>query len=315
MSAIGIDFVIKMSTAAFTAGMAKMSNATRDLRRGLAKNFDGRDLARGLVTAFGLSIDKIAEKVARLWTGMSEEAEANYNKLGDLTDTLAEKTLEANRAKLNDEQRYQLALMESARLQRAIAENAGKTTEDQIKLTEDKIALLDKQKEAAESLAKVEKDKAEREKKDKEATAKWNEDEWEKNQARLKDIADEDARELEKKEKREEAIREKFAPTVEQLAQMEVGGFSAADDPRLKARQIMELEKRAGMLGGRGDIAGAIKLGGEATTMRESLAKVAGGGTALTAETAEAALRNALNDTNKELSEVKTALSGIIKAQ
>jgi len=69
------------------------------------------------------------------------------------------------------------------------------------------------------------------------------------------------------------------------------------------------------MLGNRGDIAGALKLGTEADKMRKSLESVSGKGTALTAETAETALKNALENTNKELEGVREQLKGLIKAQ
>lgn len=130
-----------------------------------------------------------------------------------------------------------------------------------------------------------------------------------------KRMKEEDKKMADEAEKKRKDVAEKFAPSVEQLAAMEVGGFSEVDDPRLKARQIMEKERRAAMLGARGDIAGAMQLGTEAQSMRSALEGVTGKGTALTAETAESALKSALEQTNKELVEVKTALAGIIKAQ
>lgn len=127
--------------------------------------------------------------------------------------------------------------------------------------------------------------------------------------------------EQERKKKAAEAARQtkeitdKFAPSVEQLAEMGVGGFASANDPRLIARRIAEKERFAAEAGSRGDIRGALKLGTEADKLRKSLEGTTGKGTALTAETAETALRNALETTNKELTEVKEALAGIIKAQ
>jgi hypothetical protein len=119
------------------------------------------------------------------------------------------------------------------------------------------------------------------------------------------------------KEKADEAkkIRDQFAPSVEQLAEMSAGGFASQNDPRLRARKILEKERFAAEAGGRGDFAGAIKLGTEAQQMRKSLESVSGAGTALTAETAEVALRAALDTTNKELQGVREQLKGLIKAQ
>lgn len=314
---IGVEFTLKASTAAFTRGLATISNETEKLRKGIMGKFEGRDLARGLVTAFGLSIEKIADKFARLWTGMSEEAEAAYKELGSLTDTLTEKTLEAGRAKLTEEQKYQLALIETARLQRAIAENAGKTTEDQIKLTKDKIALIDKERQASEAKEKADKEKADKAEKD----AKMHEDLSERGDAaaaRMRKEADDETEEYRKAERQQEAadkaLSDKFAPTVEQLAGMSTGGFTAADDPRLIARQIIEKEKQASMLGGRGDISGALSLGREARTMRESLQFQTGGGQALTQQTAEAAFKTGLEPTNAKIDDLIKAVGGVIKA-
>lgn len=312
---VGIDFVLKANTAAFTKGLAVVDNATSKLQKSLLNKFEGRDLARGLTTALGLSIDKIADKFARLWTGMSEEAEKAFAELDKLTDTLTEKTIEAGTARLSSEQKYQLAITQTEQLQRKIAENQGKTVEQQVQLTKDKIALLDKEKEAASALAAVEKE-ADEKRADREKERKMIEDARIKGNEEVQKQGKEEAQKAaESDEKRAQDIREKFAPSVEQLAQMDVGTGVSGNDPRLIARQILQKEGFAAAAGNRGDIAGAIKLGGEATAMREGISNIAGGGTALTAETAETALRNALDTTNKELVDVKTALAGIIKAQ
>ncbi len=304
---VGVDFVLKASTAGFTRALATVSNETEKLRKGLMNKFEGRDLARGLTTALGLSVEKIGEKFARMWTGMSEKAEEAYKELGDLTDTLTEKTIEAGKARLNDEQRYQLALMETEKLQKSIAENVGKTIEEQVKLTKDKIALLAKEKEAEEARQKVSKENEEHAQMFVDAQRKYNEGTAKLEKDERRDNED-------KYQKAEDALRDKFAPSVEQLANMSAGGFAEKDDPRLIAKQILEKEKFAAEAGNRGDIEGAIKLGREARNMRESLQNVAGSGTALNAETAESAMRKALEDTNKELGEVKKAMEGIIKA-
>jgi hypothetical protein len=116
-------------------------------------------------------------------------------------------------------------------------------------------------------------------------------------------------------EKDRNAVMDKFLPTVEQLANMSAGGFAKVDDPRLLAKQVLEKEKFAAEAGGRGDIAGAMRLGAEANLLRAGLSNVTGKGTALTAETATAALKAALETTNNELVAVKEALAGVIKAQ
>ena len=122
-------------------------------------------------------------------------------------------------------------------------------------------------------------------------------------------------REKEKEAKKMKEVVEKFAPSVEQLSNMNAGGFASQNDPRLRAKKILQTEQFAAEAGSRGDIANAIKLGKQAQGMRDSLEGVTGKGTALTAETAETALKNALTQTNKELEQVREQLRGLIKAQ
>lgn len=312
---IGIDFILRANTAAFTKGLAAVENATGKLQKSLMGKFEGRDLARGLATAFGLSVDKIAEKVARMWTGISKEAEETYKQIGELSDELTRKTIEAGTARLSTEQQYQLALVQTEQIQNRIAKNMGTSAEAQKQRLQDKIALLDKQKEAEELLIKAnnekidasnEQVKKEYEKMDAEKKAKEEAIKSAKEEIKLAEEAD---REF------VDSVKEKFAPTVEQLAKMDVGGFAAGNDPRLQARKILEKESLAAAAGARGDIKSALRLGGEATAMRESLSNVTGGGTALTAETAETALKNALEQTNVELAKANERLAGMLKAQ
>ena len=310
---IGIDFILRANTSSFTKGLAYVDNATSKLQKGLMNKFEGRDLARGLTTALGLSIDKIADKVARLWTGMSKGAEEAYAQLGNLTDTLTEKTITAGKAKLTDEQRYLLALTETERLQKRIAENQGKTVEEQVRLTKDKIALLEKENELEMAKAKIKST-------DQQAAAKfaeWDkqaEKDKEKELARDKAARDELEKAQESDREYRQGIQDKFAPSVEQLAGMDVGTGVGQNDPRLVARRILEKERFAGEAASRGDIAGALRLGGEATAMREGIAGMTGNG-ALTAASAKTAFADALTKTNEVLTEIRDGQSGIIRAQ
>jgi len=157
----------------------------------------------------------------------------------------------------------------------------------------------------------VDKDNEEKKKKAAEADKKALDERLKQAKEYNDDVAE--ALKMEREEKKE--IRDKFAPNVEQLAQMSAGGFAGGDDPRIKARRILEKEKFASEAGARGDIKGAMRLGTEAQQLRSSLENVTGKGTALTAETAESALKAALETTNKELEGVRKQLEGIIKAQ
>jgi hypothetical protein len=146
---------LSANTAGFTKALATVDNATSQLQKSLANKFEGRDLARGLMTAFGLSIDSIAEKFARLLSGMSKETEENYKKMDKLSDELTKKMIEAGRERLSLENQYQLAIIETERLNKKISENLGDTLENQNKLMVDKIALVDKEKESRLILAKI----------------------------------------------------------------------------------------------------------------------------------------------------------------
>lgn len=152
---IGLDFTLSANTAGFTRALATVDNATSQLQKSLANKFEGRDLARGLMTAFGLSIDSIAEKFARLLSGMSKETEENYKKMDKLSDELTKKMIEAGKERLSLENQYQLAIIEGERLNKKISENLGDTLENQNKLMVDKIALVDKEKESRLILAKI----------------------------------------------------------------------------------------------------------------------------------------------------------------
>lgn len=152
---IGLDFTLSANTAGFTRALATVDNATSQLQKSLANKFEGRDLARGLMTAFGLSIDAIAEKFARLLSGMSKETEENYKKMDKLSDELTKKMIEAGKERLSLENQYQLAIIEGERLNKKISENLGNTLEKQNELMVDKIALIDKEKESRLILAKI----------------------------------------------------------------------------------------------------------------------------------------------------------------
>lgn len=311
--AIGIEFLLKANTAAFTRGLATIDNATGKLQKSLMNKFEGRDLARGLTTALGLSVDKIADKIARMWTGMTKGAEEAYAQLGNLTDTLTEKTIAAGTAKLNDEDKYQLALLQSERLKKRIADNEGKTVEQQLQLTKDKIALLEKEGQVAEMNAKR---KAAYEKQFSDTFAKWDKEKADREAAaekKNKDARDELEKAQESDRQYKQSIQDKFAPSVDQLAGMDVGTGVGQNDPRLVARRIKEKERFASEAAGRGDIAGALRLGGEATAMRESISNMTGDG-ALTAATAKTAFTDALTKTNEVLTEIRDGQSGMIKA-
>jgi hypothetical protein len=141
-----------------------------------------------------------------------------------------------------------------------------------------------------------------------------------KNEMSIKEASkdvDKESVEIQKKKKDDfqKNIADKYAPSVEQLAEMQTGGFTEANDPRLIAKKILQKEGFAAEAGSRGDIKGALKFGAEAQSMRKSLESQTGTGELLTAKNAETAFASALATTNKKLEDVEKALGGLIKAQ
>lgn len=124
-----------------------------------------------------------------------------------------------------------------------------------------------------------------------------------------------------KKEENEKANKETkklvnmFAPTVEQLASQETGGFTEQSDPRLIARKILQGEEVARTLFERGDFKGGLAAAQKAAGMRESLENRTSETGMLTPKAAEEATKAALAETNTKLDGLTKAVQGIIKAQ
>jgi hypothetical protein len=125
----------------------------------------------------------------------------------------------------------------------------------------------------------------------------------------------EEEKEHEKRIKSEKELINKFAPTVEELAKTETGGFVAGNDPRLQARKIIGLEERAQTLFGRGDYKGGLAAAAQAQQMRQNLEGQTSGTGPLTPKAAEDAFTNALKTTNAKIEDLEKAIGGIIKAQ
>ncbi len=368
---VGLDFILRATTAGFTRGMATVNNSLKDTKKALREFDVGNGLKQalgvgGIIAGFRMAIghaqdlrksleeagrpvnDNIAT-VARYGDALQQAAKwakdlsvtslSYFTKAGEgwgqLINKLRGFSLEQQKInedtgkaadeaeKRRDESAKKMAergktVDKDLAEQRRKNEMDGMTTEQkrnsllaerekllsQIDGMVDGTAKKEKQLQADKltgeigSLGRTLQGEAERQQAEKDREAR----------AELKKAEEADA-------KLKEAVMDKFVPSVDQLAQMSVGTGVGGNDPRLIARRIAEKEKFAAEAGGRGDIAGAMKLGTEAQALRDSLSGVTGKGTALTAETAETALRNALETTNKELTEVKEALAGIIKAQ
>lgn len=308
--AIGIEFLLKANTAAFTRGLAQIENATGKLQRGLMNKFEGRDLARGLTTALGLSVDKIADKFARMWTGVTEDAEKAFERMVQLSNELTDLTIKTGTDRLTDEQKLKKELIDQGRIEKRLAENRGKTQDEINERYELTKKLILSQNEAE----KIRNALAEKASKNSSGRAEIRD--------QVTGLRDADAKadyefkkdQNEKYNRAEDALLKRFAPSVEQLAGMSAGGFAAVDDPRLIAKQILQKEGFAAQAAARGDITSAVDLGREARSMRESLQFVTGSGEALTSATAEKAFASALTVTNEKLDLLTDAVGGVIKA-
>ncbi len=107
-----------------------------------------KSVGTAVATALGLNLQNIAENVARVFTGMSKAEEDAYKRSEQLSDSLAALVEKNGRARLNEEQRYQLVLIERDRLQKQISETTVRTGQDQA-------ALLEKQIKLEEAIAKI----------------------------------------------------------------------------------------------------------------------------------------------------------------
>ena len=97
---------IKLQTKADTTGFTQTSAAANDLGRTVGDlgtrmehMFTGRHAATAIATALGLTLDKIAEHIARLATSMSEAEEEAYKKLESLRDKAADLAIKNMRSR------------------------------------------------------------------------------------------------------------------------------------------------------------------------------------------------------------------------
>ena len=379
--AIGLDFILRANSAAFTRGLAQANNSIKDLKKGLREFDVGNGLKQalgigGVIAGFrmaitnaqelrdeadklGKSIDsgtrsvaelgdaiggiatgfknglttglsfftQIGDRARQFFQGVTQEQEDAARKMVETTGKAADEA-QARLKKSREDNSPEKVAAAQARLDKSSRESMTQGTDDEKKL-KDLIAeqfdlekklrsLPPKTTEAINVRAAL----VENEKQQKQAQANLDKDAKEKEDKRLEQAIknQDEINEAQRKVKEEQAqkdkeIQDKFAPSVEQLANMSAGGFFDKNDPRIIAKKIKEREGFAAEAGGRGDIKNALKFGKEAQAMRESLAGKTGTGEALNAQTAEQAMKAALEQTNQELVAVKEQLQGLIKAQ
>lgn len=183
------DTQITAKLSADASGFKSVMNDAATFSGGIANKMghhftSTRFLAHAAATALGLDFKDISEHLAMFIIGTTKEQQEAYKKIEEISTEVADRQIKLMRANLNLEQQYQLALTERDRLQRRIDNNPGVKPQDQLRLQQDKLALLDKEQAAEETLAKIRAKKWEEENK----LLAWR-DEWRK-QDQEKEIAD-----------------------------------------------------------------------------------------------------------------------------
>lgn len=356
---IGIDFIIRASTAAFTRSLAEVNNKVTGLRKAFREFNVGGGLGSmigigGVIAGFrsaitnaqelrdeaakvGKEVDSGTQSVARFGDALGGIGRGFRNALTDglsfftsigdrarqfFQDVTAEQEAAAQRMV---ETTGRAADEAEARLKRAREANSPeKQAAAQEKLNKVEMESMLKGTDAQKKLLKLTNERADLNARLRDtpvATVAYKELQAEilRNEMDTKEAAtafDKEASQAqEQADKKRGDILNKIAPTVEELAAQETGGWVQGDDPRLRARQALEAEKFARELAQRGDIKEAVKLQQKAEGLRKGLSDVTAQSQTLTPDSAKAAMAAALEATNAKLDEVTKAVSGIIKAQ
>lgn len=124
-----------------TLGDEGGSNAGERFGKAFMKKINLDKAFKSLVGAVGIDVSNIAESIARLWTGVSKEEEANWKKLEELSDRVADANIKALQASLTEEKKYQLALRERAGALARIADIDKSTAKGQVETKEQELRL------------------------------------------------------------------------------------------------------------------------------------------------------------------------------
>lgn len=356
---IGIDFILRAKSAAFTQGLAAANNSLKDLKKS-ARDFDvGGGFKQalgvgGVIAGFRMAIQNAQElrdeaaktgraiddstrsvaeygdALAKLFAGTKNaftEGLSFFTRMGDAARRyFQDVTMEQERAAQKMVDTTAKAADEAeARLKKAREENspekiaaAQKQTADawresQYKGTEAEkklVDLINKRVDLDEQAAKVGPKTVEAER----IRAQIIENETAQKELQAQ-LTKDQQKETEKETEKKKDLINKFAPTVEELAKQETGGFVSGDDPRLKARRILKQEEQARALFERGDFKGGLAAATAAQTARKNLEDRTSENGALTPKAAEQAFATALETTNAKLDDLEKAVSGIIRAQ
>jgi hypothetical protein len=111
----------------------QLKNTSNEAGRALAKNLDVKDVMRSLAFAIGLSADKIANKIAELATGQTEEVVKLQEELVKASDETFASAVALQKVKNTDLINLKLMQLEERRLSEIIAQKPT-TLEEQVKV-------------------------------------------------------------------------------------------------------------------------------------------------------------------------------------
>lgn len=108
---------------------------------------NARQLSTALATALGLNIQSIAEKAARLITGVSKEEEESLKRMAILSEKLSEVTKKNNQDRLAEEDLLRVKRLELGQLQAKLAANEAQTNEERANAYQTQIEIQEKELE------------------------------------------------------------------------------------------------------------------------------------------------------------------------
>lgn len=123
MSTVGVE--LNGDSSGFRAAMDKAAQDAGKFSGEIASKVAGkltgmRDVSTAVATALGINFQSIASNMARLFTGVSKDAEDALKRIEQLSTQNADESLKNMRMRLTEEQKYQLALKERERAMKII---------------------------------------------------------------------------------------------------------------------------------------------------------------------------------------------------
>ncbi len=104
-------FKLYADSSQFERGMARAASTAQEVGKKITSAFDGKAIGRTLATALGISLNDIADKVARFWLNFSKDQEAALESMVAATDKAAREQEKAlDRLRIAKEKEHQQAL-------------------------------------------------------------------------------------------------------------------------------------------------------------------------------------------------------------